>query len=487
MPVRSIPRTRSLECPPGFAPAKRVSRPGKRRTRLAAAAVVSRASKRTPKTFAELLEEANLETLPPGTPSYLTAAVGPPTAASKTAISNSIMGALRHRFLLALVLVASLNFLAVFAAQPPPDGYYGASEPALEEAYDQRALLEAESDASLDSLDSVDLEDSRVLLSMGDAAADLKQTSDDLSGSVKKAVGQAGRNVRNSIGSMVGVPPNKGTKKHHRRGGKKTGRRGGKKTGRRGGKKTGLAGARKRKSGAAAPKTSAAGVPKKQGAGGKLNSGATPKKPAAAAAGATGAPKKQEAGAKDTSGAAPESPAAPAAANEPRALLEAADSDAVIDSVDSVDFDSVDLEDSRVLLSMGDAAADLKQTSDDLSGSVKKAVGQAGRNVRNSIGSMVGVPPNKGKKKHHRRGGKKAGRRGGKKTGPAGARKRNSGAAALKTAAAPGAAGGKAVSKNQAGGKLNSGAHALGAKGTSGTAPKPTAASSAASSAAPSI
>ncbi|CAI5943313.1 unnamed protein product [Closterium sp. NIES-64] len=126
MPVRSIPRTRSLECPPGFAPAKRVSRPGKRRTRQAAAAVVSRASKRTPKTFAELLEEpchqarppyltaavepgcclcvlfvcsplpcfsltsmptphspqANLETLPPGTPSYLTAAVGPPTAAS---------------------------------------------------------------------------------------------------------------------------------------------------------------------------------------------------------------------------------------------------------------------------------------------------------------------------------------------------------------------------------------------------------------------
>ncbi|CAI5524235.1 unnamed protein product, partial [Closterium sp. Naga37s-1] len=41
----------------GFAPAKRVSRPGKRRTRQSAAAVVSRASKRTPKTFAELLEE----------------------------------------------------------------------------------------------------------------------------------------------------------------------------------------------------------------------------------------------------------------------------------------------------------------------------------------------------------------------------------------------------------------------------------------------
>ncbi|CAI5494026.1 unnamed protein product, partial [Closterium sp. Naga37s-1] len=103
IPVRSIPRTRSLECPPGFAPAKRVSRPGKRRTRQAAAAVVSRASKRTPKTFAELLEEsslaalylplghtplsstphhplspsASLEALPPGTPSYFTAAVEP--------------------------------------------------------------------------------------------------------------------------------------------------------------------------------------------------------------------------------------------------------------------------------------------------------------------------------------------------------------------------------------------------------------------------
>ncbi|CAI7764438.1 unnamed protein product [Closterium sp. NIES-54] len=404
------------------------------------------------------------------------------------------MGALRHRFLLALVLVASLNFLAVFAALPPPDGY-AASEPALEESYDQRALLEPEIDASLDSVDSVDLEDPRVLLSMADAAADLKQTSDDLSGRVKKSLGQAGRNVRNSIGSMVGVPPKKGKKKHHRRGGKKTR----------------PAGARKRNSGAAAPKTSASGVPKKQGAGGKLNSDANPKKPAAAAAGATGVPKKQEAGAKDTSGAAPKSPAAPAAANEPRALLEAADIDAVIDSVDSADFDSVDSEDPRMLLSMADAAADLKQTSDDLSGSVKKALGQAGRNVRNSIGSMVGVPPKNGKKKHHRYGGKKTGpakkhhRRHGKKTGPAGAGKRNSGATAPKTPATPGAAGAKGVSKNQAGGKLKSGAapktlavpavamaaalkaQTLGAKGTSGAAPKPTAASSAASSAAPGI
>ncbi|CAI5946440.1 unnamed protein product [Closterium sp. NIES-64] len=281
MPVRSIPRTRSLECPPGFAPAKRVSRPGKRRTRLAAAAVVSRASKRTPKTFAELLEEANLETLPPGTPSYLTAAVGPPTAASV------------RRFC---------------------------------------------------------------------SAADLKQTSDDLSGSVKKAVGQAGRNVRNSIGSMVGVPAQQGHEEAPPpRREEKLGAAAGKKTGRRGGKKTGLAGARSAKSGAAAPKTSAAGVPKKQGAEVSSTPAQPPRSPLLAAAGATGAPKKQEAGAKDTSGAAPESPAAPAAANEPRALLEAADSDAVIDSVDSVDFDSVDLEDSRVLLSMGDAAADLKQ------------------------------------------------------------------------------------------------------------------------------
>ncbi|CAI5501647.1 unnamed protein product [Closterium sp. Naga37s-1] len=86
------------------------------------------------------------------------------------------MGALRPRFLLALVLMASLNFLAVFAALPP-DGYYGESEPALKESYDQRALLEADNDASLDSVDSVDsvdLKDPRVLLAVADVAADFK-------------------------------------------------------------------------------------------------------------------------------------------------------------------------------------------------------------------------------------------------------------------------------------------------------------------------
>ncbi|CAI7765284.1 unnamed protein product [Closterium sp. NIES-53] len=371
------------------------------------------------------------------------------------------MGTPRPRFLLALVLVASLNLLAVFAALPP-DGYLDASEPAVEEAYDPRALLQADSDAALesvtdssvDSIDSVDLEDSedlRVLLAVADVAANLKQTSDDASGKVKKAIGQAGRNVRNSVGSMMGVPPKKGKKKHHHRHRHRH----------RGGKKTGTAGAGKRNSGAA-PKASAAG---------KRNSGAAaPKTPAAPAAGAKGVPKKQagsnpdtaskpsaapaagaaavpkqEAGAKDTSGAAPK---APAAASEPRALLEAADSDAaLIDSVDfdsvdsvdfdSVDFDSVDSEDPRVLLTMGDAAADLKQLSDDASGLVKKTLGQAGRNVRNSIGSMMGAPT-KGKKKHrhhrhrHHRG---------------------------KASAAP-AAGAKGVGKQQAGSKLNSGAAA---------------------------
>ncbi|CAI5979073.1 unnamed protein product [Closterium sp. NIES-64] len=397
------------------------------------------------------------------------------------------MGTPRPRFLLTLVLVASLNLLAVFAALPP-DGYLDASEPALEQAYDPRALLVADSDASLDSvtesvdsIDSVDFEESedpRVLLAMGDVAADLKQTSDVASGTVKKAIGQAGRNVRNSVGSMMGVAPKKGKKKHRRhrhRGGKKTGTAGAGK--RNSGAAPKVSAAGKRKSGAAAPKTPAApaagakGVPKKQAG---SNPDAASKPSAAPTAGAAAVPK-QEAGAKDTSGAAPK---APAAASEPRALLEAADSDAAL-----IDF-----------------RADLKQLSDDASGAVKNALGQAGRKVRNSVGSMMGVPPKKGKKKHRRHR-----HRGGRKTGPAGAGKRNSGAAPKAPAA------GKRNS-----GKVNSGAaaktpvaptvgtaavpkeQAPGAKATSDAAPKPTAATaapkpptataaSAASSAAPGI
>ncbi|CAI5980561.1 unnamed protein product [Closterium sp. NIES-64] len=456
-------------------------------------------------------------------------------SSSATLIATAnIMGTPRPRFLLTLVLVASLNLLAVFAALPP-DGYLDASEPALEQAYDPRALLVADSDASLesvtesvDSIDSVDFEESedpRVLLAMGDVAADLKQTSDVASGTVKKAIGQAGRNVRNSVGSMMGVAPKKGKKKHRRhrhRGGKKTGTAGAGK--RNSGAAPKVSAAGKRKSGAAAPKTPAApaagakGVPKKQAG---SNPDAASKPSAAPAAGAAAVPK-QEAGAKDTSGAAPK---APAAASEPRALLEAADSDAaLIDSVDFASVDSVDSEDSRMLLTMGNAAADLKQLSDDASGAVKNALGQAGRKVRNSVGSMMGVPPKKGKKKHRRHR-----HRGGRKTGPAGAGKRNSGAApkapaagkrnsgaaAPKTPVSP-AAGASGVPKKQAGGKVNSGAaaktpvaptvgtaavpkeQAPGAKATSDAAPKPTAATaapkpptatpaSAASSAAPGI
>ncbi|CAI5529408.1 unnamed protein product [Closterium sp. Naga37s-1] len=430
-------------------------------------------------------------------------------SSSATLIATAnIMGTPRPRFLLTLVLVASLNLLAVFAALPP-DGYLDASEPALEQAYDPRALLVADSDASLDSvpesvdsIDSVDFEESedpRVLLAMGDVATDLKQTSDVASGLVKQAIGQAGRNVRrNSVGSMMGVPPKKGKKKHRRhrhRGGKKTGPAGAGKRNSGAAPKASAAG--KRKSGAAAPKTPAApaagakGVPKKQTG---SNPDAASKPSAAPAAGAAAVPKK-EARAKDTSEAAPK---APAAASEPRALLEAADSDAaLIDSVDFASVDSVDSEDPRMLLTMGNAAADLKQLSDDASGAVKNALGQAGRKVRNSVGSMMGVPPKKGKKKHRRHR-----HRGGKKTGPAGAGKRNSGAApkapaagkrnsgaaAPKTPVAP-TVGTAAVPKEQA----------PGAKATSDAAPKPTtataapkpptasAASSAASSAAPGI
>ncbi|CAI7729051.1 unnamed protein product [Closterium sp. NIES-53] len=268
------------------------------------------------------------------------------------------MGTIRPRFLLALVLVASLNFLAVFAALPP-DGYYDASEPAgLEEAHDARALLEAESEAAFDAVDWVESDNSEDPRILEDVAADLKQSSDDLSGAVKKSLGQAGRNVRNSIGSMIGVPTNKGKKKHQHRGGKKHQHRGGKKHHHR---PTGPAGAGKRRSSGAAPKTSAS-----------------------PAAGAPGLPKKQ-AGAKDTSGAAPKPLAAPASANDPRALLEAADSDAALfESVESVEF-----EDPRVLRTIEDVAADVKQSSDDFSGAVKNSIGRMGTNMRNSFERMT--------------------------------------------------------------------------------------------------
>lgn len=53
---------------------------GKRKTR---GMVAERSGSRGgPRSFATLLEEANLEEMPPGVPTYLTAAVGPPTTAS---------------------------------------------------------------------------------------------------------------------------------------------------------------------------------------------------------------------------------------------------------------------------------------------------------------------------------------------------------------------------------------------------------------------
>ncbi|XP_009604150.1 SWR1 complex subunit 6-like isoform X2 [Nicotiana tabacum] len=51
----------------------------KRKTRQAKALE----NKRAPKTFLELLHEANLESLPPHVPTYLRAAVGPPSSISR--------------------------------------------------------------------------------------------------------------------------------------------------------------------------------------------------------------------------------------------------------------------------------------------------------------------------------------------------------------------------------------------------------------------
>ncbi|XP_059626421.1 SWR1 complex subunit 6 [Cornus florida] len=59
---------------------KRQSKGTKRKTRQAKAL---ENAKRAPKTFLELLHEANLESLPPHMPSYLRAAVGPPSFTSR--------------------------------------------------------------------------------------------------------------------------------------------------------------------------------------------------------------------------------------------------------------------------------------------------------------------------------------------------------------------------------------------------------------------
>lgn len=56
---------------------KKQSKGTKRKTRQAKAL---ENAKKAPRTFMELLHEANLESLPPHVPSYLTAAVGPPNS-----------------------------------------------------------------------------------------------------------------------------------------------------------------------------------------------------------------------------------------------------------------------------------------------------------------------------------------------------------------------------------------------------------------------
>ncbi|XP_031271812.1 SWR1 complex subunit 6 isoform X2 [Pistacia vera] len=59
---------------------KRQSKGTKRKTRQAKALEDAR---KAPRTFLELLHEANLESLPPHIPSYLRAAVGPPSSTSR--------------------------------------------------------------------------------------------------------------------------------------------------------------------------------------------------------------------------------------------------------------------------------------------------------------------------------------------------------------------------------------------------------------------
>ncbi|CAK9164147.1 unnamed protein product [Ilex paraguariensis] len=59
---------------------KRQSKSTKRKTRQAKAL---ENAKKAPRSFLELLHEANLESLPPHVPSYLRAAVGPPSSTSR--------------------------------------------------------------------------------------------------------------------------------------------------------------------------------------------------------------------------------------------------------------------------------------------------------------------------------------------------------------------------------------------------------------------
>ncbi|CAI5501648.1 unnamed protein product [Closterium sp. Naga37s-1] len=337
------------------------------------------------------------------------------------------MGAFRPRFLLALVLVASLNFLAVLAALPPDSNYDASEFAGLEEAYDARALLEANSEAAVDSVDWVESDNSEDPRILADVAADFKQPSesDGASGSAKKSQlnGQAGTNARAPVDSAVSpngkssaAAPKKGkqgtkrhcvrrrwgrcvkwaaTRKHHIRTTKKT--------------SGDLETADKA---SAKPKGAESGVPAvgKKGAAPVSTFESTQKKGAGAVS---------TLGTHSNSGAAPQKRALLGAdsddsnewidsvdSEDPRILL-GAGSDASLESVDSVD--SVDFEDPRVLRTMADVAADLKWSSDDFSGAVKNSLGQAGRNVRNSFDKTFRTGKFAPKKKQQR------GRRPGKK------------------------------------------------------------------------
>ncbi|CAI5501966.1 unnamed protein product [Closterium sp. Naga37s-1] len=274
-----------------------------------------------------------------------------------------------------LVNVASLNFLAVFAALPP-DGYYEINEPGgLEEAYDARALFEADSEAAVDSVDWVESDNSEDPRILADVAADLKQPSaesDGASGRAKKSTrdGQAGTNARAPVdfaaspnGKAIAARPKKGKqgkRKHcvRRRRGRCVRWAATKHRRTRTTKKT-TGDLKTADRASAKPKGAESGVPAvgKQETAPVSTFESTQKK---------GAAPVSTSGDDSNSGAAP----------QPRALLEA-DTDASVESVDSVDF-----EDPRVLR---DVAADLKRSSDDFSGAVKNSLGQAGRNARNSF------------------------------------------------------------------------------------------------------
>ncbi|CAI6010815.1 unnamed protein product [Closterium sp. NIES-65] len=390
------------------------------------------------------------------------------------------MGTAQYRFLLALV-VASLNLLAVFAALPP-DGYYEASEiSGLEEAYDARALFEADNEAAVDSVDWVESDNSEDPRILADVAADLTQSSDGASGSLsaKKSplAGQAGTTVRAGQSADSAASPNgKSIAARHKKG--KQGKRKHCVRRRRGRcvkwaatkhrhtrttkKTTGDLKTADRAS--AKPKGAESDVPAvgKKGAAPVSTFESTLKK---------GAGGVSSSGADSNSGAAP----------QPRALLEA-DTDASLETVDP--FDSVEFEDPRVLRTVEDFAADLKRSSDDLSGAVKDSLGQAGRNVRNSFDRTFHTgrfAPKRGRKHH---GGRKHSR-GSATTPNRGGAKVNLGADP-KTPAAPAAGkpapGTKPVKGNlgtipktpaaPAAGKPAPGMKPQGAKGNSGGAPK---------------